>query len=115
MSNQRKHISSTHNERYYHIPLSNSHVARATVFFRQNGPRNLSPGGEWEASIALCDERDQFCKQIGRNVARRKFFSKNYQRKAVGFATPDYETALRLVIDAAAKRDYYVEAQEEAA
>lgn len=44
-----------------------------TVFMRKE------KDGEFYAGVALCHENDSFCKRIGRNVARRKYFN-NRQR-----------------------------------
>jgi hypothetical protein len=92
----RSHISKTNNEQYYHFrrPVTKTvrdfnkttgkveertvtqQVGYATVFFRQEVPRNAAqPDESWFASVALCDHRDQFCKQTGRNIARRKYMS----------------------------------------
>jgi hypothetical protein len=111
--NQRKHISSTHNERYYHVYAIGPASDRATVFFRQLQPRvgedgaPADPDWGWYASVALCDYRDQFVKQVGRNVARRKFFSRpdtGPGGRIVVDGAPSYDKAKGLALEAAARR-----------
>lgn len=106
MNTDRKHISTTHNERYYHIELPEGSVAtRATVFFRQTTPRDTAdPDNDWEASVALCDHRDQFVKQIGRNVARRKWFT---DERYLVRGKPDFTTAELLAKEALGERQSY--------
>lgn len=69
------HKSTTHKEQYAHIhlPFKPSRYDEArwiggTVFAR------LEEQG-WFASVALCVKGDQFCRRIGRTVARRKFMA----------------------------------------
>lgn len=55
------HKSTTHEEQYFHIGQE------GTVFFRKEH-------GIWAGSVAYCDPRNQFCKRVGRDLARRKWF-----------------------------------------
>lgn len=66
MSVQTKRSDNTP-ERYAHIKVVHSKVTYATVFARK-------VGNVWRVSVAFCHKADQFCRQTGRNVARRKFF-----------------------------------------
>lgn len=75
----RPHKSTTHEELFFHINN------RGTVFFRKEE-------GEWRASYALRDPRDQFCRKTGRTIARRKFFQGKVVGSA-GSARPSYEQA----------------------
>ncbi len=120
----RRHISTTHNERYYHLTEERTRTVRktdkktgttkmvpiteqigyATVFFRQEAPRaTASPTEDWYASVALCDHRDQFTRRSGRAVARRKYFSGKFIRIPAIDAPPTYEMAVVLA-DAALKQ-----------
>lgn len=118
----RRHISKSNNEQYYHFrrPVTKTvrdfnkatgkveertitqQVGYATVFFRQEAPRDTAqPDESWFASVALCDHRDQFCKQTGRNVARRKYMSG--QQIPVG-QKPTFEIAKNLAAQALSNR-----------
>lgn len=70
-----------------------------TVFMRKE------KDGEFYAGVALCHENDSFCKRIGRNVARRKYFSGRQCKPAAlgwrvmlgaGQKYPSYEDAVAL-------------------
>lgn len=99
--NTRRHLSTTNNERYYHIEgdlkdknSSYTMDRRATVYFRQTTNRDEAiEGQDWEASFARCHVNDQFCKARGRTAARRKFFS---GKKVKIAGTPSYEKALEV-------------------
>lgn len=117
-----RHVSTTHNERYYHLTREvkrtitrqdkstgksypeeiTETVGYATIFFRQRDPRLVSnPDTGWAASVALCDARDHFAKTIGRNVARRKWFNGN---TVVFDGAPSHELAVKLADAAMARR-----------
>lgn len=85
------HKSTTHNERFYHItvPQHFGKDKRATVFFREESD------GTIKASLALCHEKDQFNRRLGRTVARRKYF----QGKCRKVEAMSYEVAEIMVID----------------
>lgn len=56
------HKSTTHEELFFHVEND------GTVFFRKEND------GKWYGSIAMRSKRDQFCRKVGRCVARRKYF-----------------------------------------
>ena len=60
--------STTHKERIFHIPVEHERWKYVTVFCREESP------GLWYYQRALCDKRDQFCRKIGRTLARRRYF-----------------------------------------
>jgi hypothetical protein len=101
----RRHISTTNNERYYHLKLDSALAPRATVFFRQEISRDeASPDDGWAASVALCDYRDHFVKSVGRNMARRKYFSGKVTPVE---GEPTYDTAKKLAEAALVERYTY--------
>lgn len=84
--------STTHEERYFHVcpavqkfPGIDSPVSHFTVFarFEKDGlmpPRDSLKKGwygpvGWYAAIAYCSAEDQFSREKGRQVARRKYFN----------------------------------------
>jgi hypothetical protein len=74
------HKSTTHEERFFHIlpgvdPLldafftsPNCRFSGATAFVRREDD------GNWYFTAALCSKLDQYCRRIGRQVARRRYF-----------------------------------------
>jgi hypothetical protein len=62
-------------------------VKNVTAFVR----KDLS-NGKYYVAYAECDERDEFNRAVGRNVARRKWFAK--KRTALDAAGVNYETLL---------------------
>jgi hypothetical protein len=60
--------STTTPERYYHFNTPGE--VRGTVFMRHDYILN-----KWGVTVALCHEKDAFNKRIGRNTARRRFFT----------------------------------------
>lgn len=56
------HKSTTHEEQYFHVGQE------GTVFFRKEH-------GYWSATVAYRNPKDNFCRRVGRNVARRKWFA----------------------------------------
>jgi hypothetical protein len=84
----RPHKSTTTPEAFHHSRASfdadhGRKVQARTAFVRQDRD------GQWYVSYAECDERDQFCKKAGRQVARRKWFD----GKRVQTTGPSYEEA----------------------
>ena len=89
---QLSHRSTKADERYYHhkyqtkptVGQRDRQLSAVTAFARQD------KDGTWYVAYAECDSRDQFCRRVGRNVARRKWFA--------GKRTPleeiNYESAL---------------------
>jgi hypothetical protein len=63
-----RHKSDTHDERYFHVKIPNGRYAGCTFFFRKEG-------GLWLYAIAMCSNVDQFQKRVGRNIARRRYFT----------------------------------------
>ncbi len=69
------HKSTTHQEEYFHIiddleTLLTGHTTYlGTVFMRREVDG-------WYASIAVLHHGDQFCRRVGRNVARRRYFAR---------------------------------------
>jgi len=61
------HKSTTHEEKFFHLRDYNGYDDHATVFMRKEGE-------SWYGSAALCHEKDNFCRKVGRSVARRKYF-----------------------------------------
>lgn len=89
--NHKPHKSTTHEELFFHVEN------RGTVFFRKEDD------GEWRASYALRDKRDQFCRKTGRTIARRKYF----QGKVCGSAgsiRPNYGQAKDVILFAETRR-----------
>ena len=90
---QLSHRSTKADERYYHHkyqvqPVTGVKDKRSlsavTAFARQD------KDGIWYVAHAECDSRDQFCRRVGRNVARRKWFN----GKRVPLEEINYESAL---------------------
>jgi hypothetical protein len=84
-------------ERFFHIKPRNE----GEVWVLNDGQRTISritaftrkdKDGKVYASYAECDERDQFCKRVGRTVARRKWFAG--KRIELDPAGVNYETLL---------------------
>ena len=74
--------SDTTPERYVHVvvtPVVSTRVHHATLFARQN------PDGDWTASIAYMVNGDQFNKEVGRKIARRKWFTQPNKRFPLEF------------------------------
>lgn len=87
------HKSTTHDERFYHVKVVQigydvSGDKRATVFFRKESDGTIN------ASVALCHEKDQFSRRLGRAVSRRKYF----QGKRHKVEEMSYEVAEDLVL-----------------
>lgn len=61
-------------ERFFHINTGELPVGRGRTVQRITAFTRTTPGGTF-VSFAECDSRDQFCKKVGRNVARRKWFA----------------------------------------
>ena len=62
--------SDTTPERYVHIEFKNHpRFHHGTLFARQ------LPNGDWQYSVSLCVHGDQFNREVGRKVARRKYFN----------------------------------------
>ncbi len=89
-------ISTTHNERYYHLTLPKTpKKPRATVFFRQTVARDspeYQEDKDWSYSVAICARGDQFCKASGRRISRRRWFT-GYDLPC---DAPSYELAQQL-------------------
>lgn len=76
--------SDTHKEKYFHITptilndifedTAHFPFAGATVFYRHE-PNKFNM---WYADIALCAHGDQFNRKVGRNIARRRYFSSGF-------------------------------------
>jgi hypothetical protein len=87
-------------EMYYHLtkPFKDTQgrvFNGATVFFRQEDEHN------WYGTVALCSKDDQFSRKVGRNVARRRYFTikqaETGMLDAMAFLEqPDYEAALEV-------------------
>lgn len=93
MTTTTNHRSTTTPERFYHIKEPHADAKgktykAGTVFMRQE------PGCGWLATVARCSVNDNFCKQTGRVVARRRFFKEGRPMHEV--RTPSYEEALRI-------------------
>lgn len=99
MHTQRK--STTHEELFFQIkePFVNNgrEYSRATVFFRNEGSV-ASP--LWFGSVAKCSANDQFCKKVGRSLARRRYFNSIEKDANAVFGPlhekPTYDNALAL-------------------
>lgn len=85
MKPEHPYRSTTHEEKFVHIALYDANgvvclpgtkhkCSHKTVFARKevSGPGIIEA---WYASVAYCDARDQFSREVGRKVARRKYFS----------------------------------------
>lgn len=74
--------STTHDERFVHLRnLASEKYQAATVFVR-NEPADGRD--EWYASLAICWRKDQFCREIGRDSARRHYFAEPLNRQFIG-------------------------------
>lgn len=82
------HKSTTHEERYFHLRDYNGFGANATVFMRQE------IGGQWYGSAAFCHVNDNFCRKVGRSVARRKYFGYGNRYPVEG---PTSEEAMKVL------------------
>lgn len=78
------HKSTTVPEYFFHINN------QATVFYRKN------KDGQWAASVALRDSRDQFNRKTGRCVARRKWFNGKNLITTVAGTRPTYDEAAEM-------------------
>jgi hypothetical protein len=93
MNTKRKehpHKSTTNREAFFHIRDENDCMF-ATVFFREE--QKTDGTKQWEASASLCHENDQFSREVGRNVARRKYFQGDRVDAVLDGAVPTYEDA----------------------
>jgi hypothetical protein len=79
--------STTHDERFIHFTKlpEGGRFKAVTVFCRKEE-------GVWFYSFAFCVMADQFCRSMGRKIARRKFFAK-YALIAVGGTEFSYDFA----------------------
>jgi len=79
-----RHKSTTHEERYAHFTEHNCNInfghrfCGATVFARKEEKRNT-----WFMAIAFCSRKDKFCRKVGRQVARRRYFLYKQQQSIV--------------------------------
>jgi hypothetical protein len=80
--------STTHDERYIHLRDLKSEKYQAATVFARNEPHEGQD--EWYASLALCWRKDQFCREIGRDSARRHYFAEPMNRVFMG-SILDYE------------------------
>ncbi len=64
--------SSTHDERFIHFTKlpEGGRFRAVTVFARKEAD------GKWYYSFAFCVMADQFCRAMGRKIARRKYFDR---------------------------------------
>lgn len=60
--------STTHRERYFHIPVEGDVYSHITIFARETDVDN----GVWQLGYSFCSINDVFCKKIGRSLARRR-------------------------------------------
>ena len=80
-------------ERFFHfknvdLELDNGRsVGNVTCFVRKD-----KKDGQYYASFAECDMRDQFNKRTGRTVARRKWFRNPEKRMVISKEGLNYET-----------------------
>lgn len=80
-------------ERYYHfkdvdLEMDNGRIVRnVTAFIRKD-----KTDSAYYASFAECDDRDQFCRRVGRTVARRKWFRSPEKRLQINPLGLNYET-----------------------
>lgn len=89
---ERPHKSNRTEELYFHFHHATEQkgivVQGGTVFFRREGTL-------WYGNVARCSLSDQFCRQKGRTVARRRYF--NSKADGWNFCTgeekPNYELA----------------------
>lgn len=98
--------SDTHKERYYHFSLDDAlgQISHATVFIREDKVSTVLLDKPWGATLSLCSTHDQFCRKIGRQVARRRFF----RGDKVNISGDKYEDAkefLQNALDAAFAKD----------
>lgn len=64
-----KHLSTTHQERFYHLNADGAlGYQRHTVFFRLEGDG-------WHVSASHCMNGDNFSRAKGRTIARRRYFA----------------------------------------
>lgn len=78
--------------------LGRKEIAGGTVFFRQE-----KPGDVWIGAAAHCSARDQFCKERGRTVARRRYLQgdpDHFRFDKFEGEKPTYEVAKALYLKA---------------
>lgn len=86
--------SLTNDETWRHVREPIGPYKGGTVFFRREDD------GNWYAAVALCSNKDQFSRPIGRLSSRRRYMvlKQKSPRIAVlsGYQKPTYELALEL-------------------
>ena len=82
--------SDTTPERYVHVKVDHPMVSHVTVFARKIDEH-------WFASAAMCSKKDQFVRKMGRNMARRRFFTQGPMARLKGGMAFSYEAAASLV------------------
>lgn len=68
--------STTHDEMFFHFIEANQ---PSLVGWRFNGGTvfaRKADDGKWLGAVALCSKGDQFCRERGRQTARRTYFAK---------------------------------------
>ena len=60
--------SDTHRELYANIKVDGAMTSHASIFLREESP------GAWQFNLAYCSKKDQFSREIGRKLARRRYF-----------------------------------------
>lgn len=85
-----QHKSTTHEERYVHVQDGEGRTTRFNValtfsrFHAASAFCRKEDDGKWYCSFAYCVKEDPFSRAVGRQVARRKYFSNKTVQACIG-------------------------------
>ena len=88
--------STTHKEKFFHEQFNHPKFKGVTIFAREEKEIEFADG--WYASIAFCNNHDNFCRATGRNQARRRYF-RDGKCFYLGKDAPKGETLHALAMD----------------
>lgn len=84
--------SDTHQELFATIKVDGQLSSHASIFLREEEP------GRWFYQVAFCSKKDQFSRDHGRKLARRRYFQERNSPYGSLLAAPEFRP-MKFAID----------------